>query len=404
MTDTDKMHLWQKLPILRIAFVAALIAVSSGCEKGANVADTLVEARTAAWQGETDQAIALYEQVLEMDSGNVPALLGLADIHIEAGDLDAAQGRFETLAGLELDTGDEQRVSQARLRLWQLVYEQTKGDGPTNPADPAQYEEALIALFNDDSTPELAQEVSERLVFLARQAIGAADPTAPQALDPSTIQGATLEQLNAGREAYRLMTERDPRLRRVLVLPEEIRNEAEGMIVLIGVRIFDIGFTELFNTSVREELVQLEGFLPDANRFRLFLQTEIEGEAPDGEAMDSFRNSQALMLVAQNMNDLGFRIRGDSVSDVQAPSARIYGQTPVEVAQFFAGFEVANFELTRRGQLTLEVLVPFHVLLKTAFRQQEYIDWYRTRPTEGTGSAAEPDSPPLEGSGAPVTE
>jgi len=110
------------------------------------------------------------------------------------------------------------------------------------------------------------------------------------------------------------------------------------------------------------------------------------------------------MLVAQNMNDLGFRVRGDTVSDVQAPSARIYGQTPAEVAQFFAGFEVANFELTRRGQLTLEVLVPFDILLKTGYRQQEYIEWYRTRPSEGTGSAAQEETPPPEGSGAPATE
>ena len=210
-----------KLTTWVLAMTVAILAV--GCDKGGDVTTILAEARTAAFQGKVDEAVASYERVLEIEPGNVSALLGLADIEIQEGDLAAAQIRFETLDTLELIPSDQQRVDQSRNRLWELIYEESKGDGPVNPSDPEQYENAIISLYNAEPSEARALEISQRFVYLARGALGAEDVTIPMIQNQTLLEAATIDQIRAALEAYQRLTSRDSRLLRVLLTDEEIQ-------------------------------------------------------------------------------------------------------------------------------------------------------------------------------------
>ena len=384
-----------------LVLCAATALCLASCEKASGVADLIEEARVQQFQGRTDEAIALYEQVLEQEAENTDALLGLTNLHIGANDLEAARIRFETLEGLELTPRDAQLVEQTRLRLYGLIYEEAKGDGPYAPADGEQYETALIALYNAEPNEERALEIANRFAFLARQALGVHDPTQPTSQSREALAGATDTQLTAALSGYGRFTERDPRLRRVLNPPDAIEAEATAMVALIEEELFLREFARQFQATKREELIALEGFLPDTNMLRIFLQDQYQGPDLEGDSLEQFRDTQALRIVMDNLNGLAYQVRGAAMEGYPMPPAILYGENQAEVAGFFEGYQIANFEMTRRGQVTLEVLIPIDLLYKAAYRQEEFIAYVRNRRAqEGTGSAAEPE----EGTGAPAPE
>ena len=408
--------------VASLVIVASLASVPMGCDKSADVTEILAEARTAAFQGNTEQAIASYEQVLEIEPQNVSALLGIADIYIQEGSLNEARVPFEQLDTLELMPSDQQRVGQSRNRLWRLIYDDSKGEGPANPADAASYEDAIINLYNADPTEALALEISQRFVYEARRALGAADVTVPLSQNEGLLEAATADQLRAGLAGYQRLTQRDERLLRVLLTDEDIRREAEAMEVILTERVFFSDFTQLFEANTREQLVAVEGFLPETNMFRIFLGDQYDGPRLEGEELEQFKAAQALRIVLQQLNTLALQVRGESAAGIPNPPARLFGEGQAEIAAFFAGFEVVSFEIARRGEVTLEVLIPFDLLLKTAYRQEEYIAWWKeqhpegvTPPTvqaregtgEGTGdgvTAPIPTVPQGEGTGSSAAE
>ena len=378
---------------------ATLATLAVGCAKGADVTEILAEARTAAFQGNLEEAIAAYERVLEIEPENVSALLGLADIEIQQGNLDGARAHHEILGTLELIPSDQQRVDQSRNRLWQLIYDQSKGDGPANPADPEQYENAIINLYNADPSEERALEISQRFAFVARAALGAEDVTVPMSQNQALLDAATIEQIRAALAAYRRLITRDPRLMRVLLTDEEIRREAEAMEVILTERVFLSDFATLFETNTREQLIAVEGFVADTNKLRLLLEDQYDGPRLAEDELEQFKETQALLVVIQNLNSLALQVRGAEAEGIPNPPMRLFGEGQAQIAEFFAGYEIVSFEMTRRGQVTLEVLIPLDLLLKTAYRQEEYIEWWKAQHAqEGTGSGA----PVVPEEGAPA--
>ena len=107
-------------------------------------------------------------------------------------------------------------AERARERYLELVYDQSKGGGPADPADAAAYEEALIGLFNLRANQIHAEELVDLFIRQARGALGVSDPSRSLAPNSAHVQDASLEQLESARLGYQRFTERDPRLTRVL--------------------------------------------------------------------------------------------------------------------------------------------------------------------------------------------
>ena len=78
------------------------------------VSEGLEDAQAALAAGDTAGAAGLFARVLTHDEGNVKAIAGLAKIHVEAGDLEAARGVLAMVpAGREADAG----IAAARTAL-----------------------------------------------------------------------------------------------------------------------------------------------------------------------------------------------------------------------------------------------------------------------------------------------
>ena len=66
---------------------------------GDPVKEMLEEAATAAAEGDPETAAALYAEILQADESNAGALAGLAKLHLDAGDIDAAKAVLATASG-----------------------------------------------------------------------------------------------------------------------------------------------------------------------------------------------------------------------------------------------------------------------------------------------------------------
>ncbi len=92
---------------------------------GGEAQDFLKSAEEALAAGNTDEAIALYGEVLREEPGSVPALAGLARAHVETGALDQAK---EALALVPEAKRSDAAVAAARSAL--EVAEQAQSVGP----------------------------------------------------------------------------------------------------------------------------------------------------------------------------------------------------------------------------------------------------------------------------------
>ncbi|MGE0210077.1 MAG: thioredoxin [Parvibaculaceae bacterium] len=81
---------------------------------GAEIEAMLEEAATVAAAGDAQQASAIYGAILQADPENLAAIVGLAKLHIEGGDLDAAE---KTLAQVPAAKASDPVVAGARAAL-----------------------------------------------------------------------------------------------------------------------------------------------------------------------------------------------------------------------------------------------------------------------------------------------
>ncbi len=88
-------------------------------------ADQLKAAEDALAAGQAAEAADIYAQILEQDSGNIPALAGLARCYIATGNLDQAS---KTLAMIPETKQNDSAVAAARAAL--EIAEQAKSLGP----------------------------------------------------------------------------------------------------------------------------------------------------------------------------------------------------------------------------------------------------------------------------------
>jgi tetratricopeptide (TPR) repeat protein len=372
----------------RVSRLAALLLVTAtlvACDSG-DAGGKIEEARVVYAQGRLDEAEQLYEEALESEPDNAFALVGLANIHLDRTNLEAAARRFDRLDELELDRRSEQLVERARLRYNRLVYDRARGQGPASPADPGAYEESLIGLFNAEGNPRHASELVELFVLQARRSLGVTDPTEPVLPTSAYVQDAPLDVLRNAQAAYQRLTQRDPRLRRVLNPPDAIRQEAEAMGLALQLKIFEREVDERFNALLRGPLTQEGRFDAARNQFRIaFTSPEpFLGERPaEGEALDEFRQQLALTLVIEELTDHAYRIRGRERGTHRPLQL---GHTREEVEQAYAAIDVVSFDFSREGIVTMEVLAPYSLLPRTVYRLDQYVAWLATQPAQGPGT------------------
>jgi putative thioredoxin len=94
---------------------------------GGEAQDLLKAADAALAEGDAAGAAAMYSELLAEDSGNVPALAGLARCYVETGALDQAK---QTLAMIPEAKQNDAAVAAARAAL--ELAEQSKNIGPVN--------------------------------------------------------------------------------------------------------------------------------------------------------------------------------------------------------------------------------------------------------------------------------
>jgi len=393
----QKLSLWVSL--LVAGMLAATACDSGGGGSDGEIQDLLTEARVAMFSDDFEGAAEIFNRVLEVDSENVTALVGLAGIHIENNDLPAAGSVFARLDEMELSTSDEVAVQQSRERYLRLVYDGARGDGPANPADAASYEEALIGLFNINPTDDLEREIANRFVYSARAALGVSDVTESLLQNSAIVREATVDQMRAAIEAYKRITERDPRVRRVVNFSEPDSQEAEAMVALLEFNVHAREFRTAFESTVQATLVEAGGFDAATNTFTIFLNDTFEGQIPAaGPERDALRDGIARQLAVTQLTSLYFQVRQiEQPADLAAPPAAVFGRTDAERLEFFSALEVPTFEVARGGAVTIEVRVPFHLFHQTAFLLEQYLEYRAARMSEGTGAAAP------EGTGAEAT-
>ena len=81
---------------------------------GAEIEAMLEEAGAAVAAGDPQQASAIYGAVLQAEPENIAALVGLAKLHVEGGDLEAAE---QTLAAIPAAKASDPAVAGARAAL-----------------------------------------------------------------------------------------------------------------------------------------------------------------------------------------------------------------------------------------------------------------------------------------------
>lgn len=123
-------------------------------------------------RGDLPSARAAFEKVLELDAQNLLALSQLAEIDEDAGDLDAAEGRWRQVAALELDPAfAEERLEAIRALRLDDEHEGAEADG----AVAFQEEPAADAPETITSTAEVEAAVADSVAPEPEQ-----DPTGVQ--------------------------------------------------------------------------------------------------------------------------------------------------------------------------------------------------------------------------------
>lgn len=388
---------------LWIAVGLVVAAMAATCSRG-DTGNTLQEARIAYGRRDLPKAEQLFNQVLEEEPDNAFALIGLTEIYLDRGQLDRADETLDRLGTMELDVQGERLYNAALERYLGFVYDNSRGDGPLNPADPAAYEEALIGLFNlADDTEPYNDDLVQLFLYEARGALGMVDPTEPPG--PAYILDASLEQLEAARDAYSRFVEHDDRLTRVLDVPDAIRTEATDMLTAIEFAVFRREFRERFNEQLRPALVEAERWLPDRDMIRIVAELNPTTPAPDAddepEARAAWENDVELYVVVRDLTELAYQAKGLE----RGNDMRQLGSSLEELQENYAGIERVSFEVNRDGVVTLEVLVPYHILLNTAYQLERYLAWRAEHPREpegtgqpsdGTGGTGEGATPPPE--------
>ncbi|MBN1944587.1 MAG: hypothetical protein JW797_02880 [Bradymonadales bacterium] len=381
---------------VRIATTALLVAIILpaatwwSCER--STGDQITRARTAYAQNRLDEALQLFSAVLEEDGSNVEALVGVANIHVDRRELELAAQQLAVLDRLELDRREEVLVRQVRRRYLLLLFDRSRGAGPVAPTDPERYEEALIGLFNLEGTEQYRTELINWFAYNARKTLAVADVTAPLAPDSSYLDSARLDQLESALAGYQRLTERDPRVTRVLRLPGDLQVEAEVMVLALRYLIFERNFLARFQSTLMPGLMESGRFDPATGMIRIELVEQLEGEIPSQEEMDAFRAAVARDLVIDELTTLAYIARDLERGD---NPPLVVGQSVTEVEEAYAGILIETFEIARNRQVTVHVLAPYPLLVQTASRLEQYLDWLARRGQEiptppGTAPGAEP--------------
>jgi putative thioredoxin len=136
---------------------------------GGEAQDLLKTADEALAAGHSEDAVALYSEVLHEDPANVPALAGLARAHVTTGALDEAK---QTLARIPEAKHNDAAVVAARSAL--EVAEQAKSVGPVgeleqkvaaNPADHQARFDLAVAL----NAAGKRQEAADHLLDIVKR-------------------------------------------------------------------------------------------------------------------------------------------------------------------------------------------------------------------------------------------
>jgi len=139
-----------KLPVSKMAWCAlgTLALLSAGCGEGEFRAPVPVQATSASVAGLTGQgqsfeslvsqgqnllaaeryteAMGAFQSALDLDAGNIDALLGLAESERNLGDLPQAQRHFEEVLGLSAER-DELLAALSGLAVVQRAMGKTQG-------------------------------------------------------------------------------------------------------------------------------------------------------------------------------------------------------------------------------------------------------------------------------------
>jgi putative thioredoxin len=115
--------------------VRAFIAKVGGDARGAGLEEALAAAAEARQQGDAGMAQQIYSAVLAEAPDNVEALAGLADLLLEAGEIDKAS---ELIASVPADKAEQAAVAAVRAKI--AMARQVKELG-----DPAELERRLAA-------------------------------------------------------------------------------------------------------------------------------------------------------------------------------------------------------------------------------------------------------------------
>jgi len=362
--------------------------------QGTGFEDQLAEARVQLAQGNIDEAIRIYSQVLQEDPENVLALVGLTQIDIDREDLESAAERIELLESLELGAADEARVEGVREDYYVVIYEQTRGHGPFNPEDPEAFEVALITLFNIRGSSEYNADLAQLFTVQARRQLGMDDPRErANAYAVELIRDASDEELREIAAAYsrirrREFRQRDERLTRVLTVGETTMQEAEAVIREVEATLFEREFARLFQERVLPALMEGETPLYDAETEMITIvvppmETE-EGTVPEGdEELEAFKFDLALSVAVEGLTDLAFLLRGEERGTARA--LQLPASSFEEAQRIYDGITMSDFDVDRQDTITFTLAVPKRLLMLTVRRLDEYLVWRAQQELEGVG-------------------
>lgn len=365
------------------ALAAALgLAAVGGCVQEKSERVLLIEASTLAQSGQTEEARAIFDDLLADGARSSDVLIRYAGFLVDTGEFDAAWAVFEELEELELHGTDRSRLETERRRYFQRIYDDARGPGPAGPADRDAYERGLIGLINIDRAGPLLDEYEDYLIMQARAALGRS-PEQPMELPPdAVVQAASGEQIETALVYLDRLIDGDPRCEVRTVLEGTRLAEAETLRAALRVERFRVEFDRRWSTRFRDAFVADGRFDRERDVFRhAYVGPYREGFSAES-GPDRLQHQARTWHAREVATDLAYELVGEERGDAPPLEYRV---------EDFASTEASAIGEDADGNFTFDLTIPYATVLRGGWLLRARLDAERA-----AAEAAED-----EGSGAP---
>lgn len=360
------------------AICIALLLALAGCQEEKSERVLLIEASTLAQTGQFDEAEAIFASVLEDNPTSPDVLIRYAGFRIDIGDLDGAAQFFETLDAMELRGTDSGRANTERRRYFQAMYDGSRGEGPSAPADLERYETAVIGLINVERAGPMLAEYNRYLLMQSRAALGLSpEDRIPLNHVVTLVDAVSEEQARASLGFLDRLIEGDERAEVREDLEPADRDEAEALRTAIRVKLFRDEFDTRWSTRYRDAFVADARYSVENNAFTIRYVGPLLLDEPDPSPARLSYHAQTW-----HAREIATNLAYELATEDRAGADPLPFSTPE-----FADTTVSNLTTDPEGNLVFDVAIPYSTVRQGAYllhrRQLE------PAPAEGSSEGAE---------------